>query len=151
MAEEKEKVDGLRVVAIHPVKSPLWTEEKQVYFNRMERLELEFDNEVYRCRECGYTAPSVGTLRTHLGSVHPSKKALQARKKKQEEIPEHTRPQPEDEKSPMDYTIGEVLGLATENSELREENTQLKKERDDWKTKAYQSEKSLRKIREALK
>src|SRR5699024_8002199 len=130
---------------------------------RMERLELEFGNEVYACRECGHVDDSVGKIRGHLGKEHPSEKALANRERKREaaslpaeqEPAEETRPESDEEESTtqrsvMDYTISEVLGLATENRDLREENTELRESRDEWRNRAHESEKSLKKIRKAL-
>src|SRR5690625_6206058 len=77
-------VNGLKVLATYPVHSPLSTEAKPVYFRRMERLELEFGNEVYACRECGHVDDSVGKIRGHLGKEHPSEKALANRERKRE-------------------------------------------------------------------
>ena len=159
--DQTKTVKGLRVLEEHPVETALSTPENPVYFSRIRLLVLEYGNQVYECQVCGYTDDTAPKVRGHLGREHPSAKALARRRKKEKQKQElsteleHTRPEPEhheefEERSVMDYTLGEVVSMASENRELHKENVKLKMARDEWRERAYESEKSLRRIRKAL-
>lgn len=162
--DQGKTVKGLRVLEEHPVETALSTPENPVYFSRIRLLVLEYGNQVYECLVCGYTDDTAPKVRGHLGRKHPSAKALARRRKKEKQKREssteleHTRPEPEtepereefEERSVMDYTLGEVVSMASENRELHKENVKLKMSRDDWRERAHESEKSLRRIRKAL-
>lgn len=161
--DQGKTVKGLRVLEEHPVETALSTPENPVYFSRIRLLVLEYGNQVYECQVCGYTDDTAPKVRGHLGREHPSAKALARRRKKQKQKQkqdsstelEHARPEPGHQEAPedrsvMDYTLGEVVSMASENRELHKENVKLKMARDEWRERAYESEKSLRRIRKAL-
>lgn len=137
------RVNGMRVLEREPVESPLSTPERPVYFTRIIRLLLEDGSEVFGCGEqgCDYIGESVGSVRGHLRMVHPDPEKARARSS-----------------DPMDMTlrevteiIGDLRELRTDNDRLTKENTRLKRDRNEWRTRAKDAESDLNVIRRAIR
>src|SRR5690625_6927969 len=112
--DQIKAVNGLRVLEEPSVETALSTPERTVYFSRIQLLVLEYGNQVYECRVCGYTDDTAPKVRGHLGREHTSAKALARRRKKEKQKQEssteleHTRPEPEHHEEFEERSVMEI-------------------------------------------
>lgn len=121
-------VDGRKVVEDEPARSPLYRDDRPVFFKQIRELLLDDGSVVFGCVHCDYTAVSVGVVRPHLkahGSRGPGRpKGTVARDVNELSLAELLR---------------KVRGLE-----------QIEADRDAWRKRALDAERRLNTLRRAL-
>lgn len=119
-------VNGLRVVTEGPTLAPITTRDgKAIWWEQTRTLHLEDGSTVYGCLHCDHTTTNVGGIRPHL-RVHADPDKPRAPRKK--------------------------IGDQTLNGVLRrlEKLAKVEQERDKWKERALEAERTISSWRQAM-
>jgi hypothetical protein len=128
-------VNGLEVMAEEPVASPLGTPERPMYFRQIRRLLLADGSEVFGCVHCDFTADAAGRVRGHLAKHSPPgtpSPAAPSRKGRR-------------------INVNELLTRLAHGDAAVARLRAVEEERNQWRTRALDAERTLATIRRAVR
>jgi hypothetical protein len=122
-------VEGRLVIEDQPAKSPLHTDAKPVLFKQIRELLLEDGTIVFGCAHCEFTAATIGPVRPHL-KVHTGRGPGRPRTA-----------------VAQDAEALSITGLLRRLQALE----RAEADRDTWRKRALDAERTLRTLQRALK
>jgi len=141
-----EQVNGLKVVDVEPLQSPVKAPTgKPVFFTRIVTLLLEDGSTTLGCTECEYTDDKAGRVRHHLTTAHWNRD--EPRKPTGFESYNAKRASTVDATT---LSVADLIHSATRLQTLSDALERMVEERNDWKGRALKAERAMATLRKAL-